>query len=71
MDAKPAMERHRDPDAILNGITALPTVGEFLLTGKGFKSIYQVRLAAGRAKSTRHSCWPAALSAAVVALATA
>ena len=48
MDAKPAMERHRDPDAILNGITALPTVGEFLLTGKGFKSIYHVRLAAGR-----------------------
>jgi glutamine cyclotransferase len=49
VDAKPAMERHRDPDAILNGITALPTVGEFLLTGKGFKSIYHVRLAAGRA----------------------
>jgi glutaminyl-peptide cyclotransferase len=48
VDAKPAGERHRDPEAILNGITALPTPGEFLLTGKGYKSIYHVRLAAGR-----------------------
>jgi glutamine cyclotransferase len=50
VDARSATERHRDPDAILNGITALLTAGEFLLTGKGFKSIYQVRLAAGRAR---------------------
>ena len=49
VDAKPAMERYRDPEAMLNGITALPTAGEFLLTGKGFKSIYQVRLTPGRA----------------------
>ncbi len=48
VDAKPAEERHRDPEAILNGITALPMSGEFLLTGKGYKSIYHVRLAAGR-----------------------
>jgi glutaminyl-peptide cyclotransferase len=50
VDAKPAAERHRDPDSILNGITALPNPGEFLLTGKGFKSIYQVRLAEGRTR---------------------
>ncbi len=49
-DAKPAGERHRDPEAILNGITALPTPGEFLLTGKGYKSIYHVRLAEGRTR---------------------
>lgn len=50
VDAKPAEERRRDSDAILNGITALPTPGEFLLTGKGFKSIYHVRLTEGRAR---------------------
>ena len=50
VDAKPAGERHRDPEAILNGITALPASGEFLLTGKGYKSIYQVRLAEGRTR---------------------
>ncbi len=50
VDAKPAGERHRDPEAILNGITALPTPGEFLLTGKGYKSIYHVRLAEGRTR---------------------
>jgi glutaminyl-peptide cyclotransferase len=50
VDAKPAGERHRDPEAILNGITALPEPGEFLLTGKGYKSIYQVRLVEGRTR---------------------
>jgi glutamine cyclotransferase len=50
VDAKPAAERHRDPDAILNGITALPASGEFLLTGKGYRSIYHVRLAAGQTR---------------------
>ena len=50
VDAKPAGERHRDPEAILNGITALPAPGEFLLTGKRYKAIYHVRLAEGRTR---------------------
>jgi glutaminyl-peptide cyclotransferase len=50
VDAKAAMERHwRDPQAILNGVTALSRPGEFLLTGKGWRSIYHVRLVADRA----------------------
>jgi glutaminyl-peptide cyclotransferase len=49
VDARAAAERHRrDPQAILNGITALPRAGEFLLTGKGWRSLYHVRLADGR-----------------------
>ena len=50
VDARAARERHRDPEAFLNGIAALPSAGEFLLTGKGFKSIYHVRLVAGRSR---------------------
>jgi glutamine cyclotransferase len=43
------MERHRgDADAVLNGIAALPGAGEFLLTGKRWRSVYHVRLAGGR-----------------------
>ena len=49
VDARAAMEHHRgDPQAILNGVTALPGAGEFLLTGKGWRSLYHVRLAEGR-----------------------
>jgi glutamine cyclotransferase len=45
VDARPAAERHwRDPQAIMNGIAALAQPGEFLLTGKGWRSIRQVRL---------------------------
>jgi len=45
VDARPASERHLgDPEAILNGITALPGAGEFLLTGKRWRSLYHVRL---------------------------
>jgi glutaminyl-peptide cyclotransferase len=49
VNARPAAERHpRDRQAIMNGIAALPAAGEFLLTGKGWRSIYHVRLAAAR-----------------------
>ena len=49
VDARAAAERHwSDPNAIMNGIAALATPGEFLLTGKGWKSIRQVRLAPDR-----------------------
>ena len=49
VDARPAGERHwGDPQAIMNGIAALPAAGEFLMTGKGWRSIYHVRLAGAR-----------------------
>jgi glutaminyl-peptide cyclotransferase len=49
VDAHAAAERHwGDPQAIMNGIAALAAPGEFLLTGKGWRSIRQVRLAADR-----------------------
>ena len=45
VNARPARERHLgDPQAIMNGIAALPAEGEFLLTGKGWRSIRHVRL---------------------------
>jgi glutamine cyclotransferase len=50
VDAKAVMERHRgDPEAVLNGVAALPGAGELLLTGKNWKSMYHVRLAEERA----------------------
>jgi glutaminyl-peptide cyclotransferase len=49
VDARAAAERHgSDPQAIMNGIAALPQPGEFLLTGKGWRSIRQVRLVPDR-----------------------
>jgi glutaminyl-peptide cyclotransferase len=49
VDARAVREHHRrDPQAIMNGVTALPGTGEFLLTGKGWQSVYHVRLAEGR-----------------------
>ena len=49
VDARKAAERHgRDPQAIMNGIAALWQPGEFLLTGKGWRSIRQVRLVSDR-----------------------
>ena len=51
-DAGKAAERHiGDPQAIMNGIAALPAAGEFLLTGKGWRSIRHVRLKLDRDKS--------------------
>jgi glutaminyl-peptide cyclotransferase len=49
VNARPARERHSgDPQAIMNGIAALPAAGEFLLTGKGWRSIRHVRLKPSR-----------------------
>ena len=48
VDAGAVMERHRDAGAVLNGIAALPAAGEFLLTGKGWRSIRHVRLKPAR-----------------------
>ncbi len=49
VNARPAAERHLgDPQAIMNGIAALPAPGEFLLTGKGWRSIRHVRLKPAR-----------------------
>jgi glutamine cyclotransferase len=74
VDARPAAESHPgDPQAIMNGIAALPGLGgpglggpgpaepvpgepgrgEFLLTGKGWRSIRQVRLKPAREGSAR------------------
>jgi glutaminyl-peptide cyclotransferase len=38
----------RDPQSVLNGIAALPGTDDFLLTGKNWNSIYQVRLVPDR-----------------------
>ena len=48
VSARRAAERHPDKQAILNGIAALPTAGEFLLTGKNYRSIRHVRLKPAR-----------------------
>jgi len=49
VDARAAAEHHwRDPQAIMNGIAALSPPGEFLLTGKEWRSIRQVRLVPDR-----------------------
>jgi glutamine cyclotransferase len=52
VNARAARERHvGDPQAIMNGIAALPAEGEFLLTGKGWRSIRHVRLKLAREKA--------------------
>ena len=52
VNARPAWERHlADPQAIMNGIAALPAAREFLLTGKGWRSIRHVRLKPTREKA--------------------
>jgi glutamine cyclotransferase len=53
VNARPAAERHPDPQAILNGIAALPEPGEFRLTGKGWRRIRRVRLKPSREGSAR------------------
>jgi glutaminyl-peptide cyclotransferase len=51
VDARTAREHHRgDPEAILNGVTALPGTGEFLLTGKRWRFIYHIRLVEARSR---------------------
>jgi glutamine cyclotransferase len=54
VNARPAAERHPgDPQAIMNGVAALPEAGEFLLTGKGWRWIRHVRLKPAREGSAR------------------
>jgi glutaminyl-peptide cyclotransferase len=54
VNARPAGERHLgDPQAIMNGIAALSAGREFLLTGKGWRSIRHVRLRPARDKAAR------------------
>ena len=54
VNARPARERHPgDPQAIMNGIAALPADREFLLTGKGWRSIRHVRLKQARDQTAR------------------
>jgi glutamine cyclotransferase len=49
VNARSARERHpSNAQAIMNGIAALPAAGEFLLTGKGWRSIRHVRLKPAR-----------------------
>jgi glutamine cyclotransferase len=47
VDARAAGEWHRHPQQVMNGIAALGP-GEFLLTGKGWRSVRHVRLAPDR-----------------------
>jgi glutamine cyclotransferase len=52
VNARSARERHiGDPQAIMNGIAPLAAGGEFLLTGKGWRSIRHVRLKLTREKA--------------------
>lgn len=54
VDARAAAERHwGDLQAIMNGIAALAQPGEFLLTGKGWRSIRHVRLTQSRDRGHR------------------
>jgi glutamine cyclotransferase len=48
VDARAAGERHADPEMLMNGIAPSAQQGEFLLTGKGWRSIRHVRLVADR-----------------------
>ena len=48
VDARAARERHAHPQMMMNGIAALARPGEFLLTGKGWRSVRHVRLVADR-----------------------
>jgi glutaminyl-peptide cyclotransferase len=47
-DARAVAEQHGDPQAVMNGVAALPGPGEFLLTGKNWRFICHVRLTGGR-----------------------
>jgi glutaminyl-peptide cyclotransferase len=48
VDARAATERHPHPQLVMNGIAPFGEQGEFLLTGKGWRSIRHVRLVADR-----------------------
>ena len=49
------MRLWREPDAVMNGVTALSEPDEFLLTGKRWRRLYHVRLAEGRRRTQRRS----------------
>jgi glutaminyl-peptide cyclotransferase len=51
VDARAAGERHADPQLVMNGIAPFGERGEFLLTGKGWRSIRHVRLVADRERA--------------------
>jgi glutaminyl-peptide cyclotransferase len=56
VDARSAAERlWREPDAVMNGVTAVSEPDEFLLTGKRWRRLYHVRLAEGGRRSQRRS----------------
>lgn len=48
VDARAAGEWHADPQKLMNGIAPFGQQGEFLLTGKGWRSIRHVRLVQDR-----------------------
>jgi glutaminyl-peptide cyclotransferase len=48
VDARAAGERHAHPQMVMNGIAALDRPGEFLLTGKGWRSIRHILLVPDR-----------------------
>jgi len=48
VDARAAAERHSHPQLVMNGIAPLEQPGEFLVTGKGWRSMRQVRLVPSR-----------------------
>jgi glutaminyl-peptide cyclotransferase len=48
VDARAAGEWHTHPQMVMNGIAPLGQQGEFLLTGKGWRSIRHVRLVPSR-----------------------
>lgn len=53
VNARPAAERHPHPQAIMNGIAALPADSEFLLTGKGWRWIRRIQLKPAREGAAR------------------
>jgi glutamine cyclotransferase len=56
VDAESARERRlADPQAVMNGVAALPAAGEFLLTGKTYRHVYKVRLVPARDRLGRRA----------------
>jgi glutaminyl-peptide cyclotransferase len=56
VDAGSARERQlADPQAVMNGVAALPAAGEFLLTGKTYRQVYHVRLVPARDRPGRRA----------------
>jgi glutamine cyclotransferase len=63
VDAHRAGERHLgDPQAVMNGLAALPAAGEFLLTGKTWRAMRHIRLVPARVRSSRLSAIRSGLS---------